>query len=92
MSWSINQIYLVSIPVERSGSSPDSYASLSLLLHVVHDSRSMMNLSWQSQKPSVVQHPFRRRRLPSIDMRYDGYVPYLRPFLCIDNMPLTRLG
>ena len=75
VTWRVNQVDLVSLPVEGHSSCPDRDTTLAFLLHVVHDSVAVVDLTRSSQSTCVVQHALSDCRFASVDMSDDPDIP-----------------
>jgi len=64
-------------PEAGGGGGRDGDAAFLLLLHPVHDGGAFVHFADFVRNPGVVQDPFRRGRLPGIDVRHDADIPRL---------------
>src|SRR5438093_8175717 len=64
-------------PEAGGGGGRDGDAAFLLLLHPVHDGSAFVHFADFVRNPGVVQDPFRRGRLPGIDVRHDADIPRL---------------
>jgi len=77
VAWGVNQINLITLPIESCRGRSNRDASLSFLLHVVHHSIPVVHLTWPLQEASIIQHSLGCGGLSSINMGYDSDVSYL---------------
>ena len=56
MTWSVNEIDLMTFPLECNSRSSNRDPAFSLLFHVVHHRVAVVNLARQVQSTRVVQH------------------------------------
>ena len=67
----IDEIDLMTLPMKGNSCCPNSDATLPFLLHVVHQSVTMMHLTRSVQPSRVVKHPLSSGCLASVDVSYD---------------------
>ena len=68
MSRRIDEIYLMIFPTKTCRGCSDGDSALPFLLHVIHDSVSVMNLSRVCNDSCIVEYPFSCGRLTCVNM------------------------
>ena len=71
MSWCIDDVDAVALPVCRRGSGSDRDTAFLLLCHPVHGGSTIVRLTHLVVDTGVVQDTLCRRRLTGIDMSHD---------------------
>jgi hypothetical protein len=78
MAWGVDDIDAMTIPVARGGGAGNGYASLLLLLHVIHGSGTVVDFAHAVEAPGVVQDTFSNGGLAGIDV---GHYPNVSGFI-----------
>ena len=87
---SVDDVDAVIAPDARRRSGGDCYPALLLLLHPVHDSRALVDLTHLVGAPCVIENALGRGGLAGIDVGHDADVPELFEFDIAGHETLIR--
>jgi hypothetical protein len=77
MSWSINNIDAVVLPVTGSSRRRDGDTTLFFLLHPIHHCRSFIHIANLIGTTGIVKYPFGDGSLTGINVSDNSYISYV---------------
>lgn len=80
MTWRVDKVDLVLVPIKRGGRRGDGDPPLALLVHVIHLSGAVVNLADLVRFARKEQKTLRHRGLAGVDMGRNPYIPHFVQF------------